>query len=109
MYIKTCSSPIMYLFFSYLRLVLGKDPDPDMVRHQNLILIRIQIGINKNCAYPHREVLFVCPLGHICYYVTCAESGEKLVFTGDTLFLGGCGRFFEGQSYRPNNYKDTKP
>lgn len=33
--------------------------------------------------------------GHICYYVT-APSGERVVFTGDTLFQGGCGRFFEG-------------
>jgi len=34
--------------------------------------------------------------GHICYYVTDAQTDEKIVFTGDTLFLGGCGRFFEG-------------
>jgi len=37
--------------------------------------------------------------GHICYYVTSkTESGDesKAVFTGDTLFIGGCGRFFEG-------------
>jgi hydroxyacylglutathione hydrolase len=34
--------------------------------------------------------------GHICYYVTDAQKDEKVVFTGDTLFLGGCGRFFEG-------------
>lgn len=33
--------------------------------------------------------------GHICYYID-APSGERAVFTGDTLFLGGCGRFFEG-------------
>lgn len=33
--------------------------------------------------------------GHICFYVT-GPNGEKAVFTGDTLFLGGCGRFFEG-------------
>jgi len=32
--------------------------------------------------------------GHICYYVT--KDMDKAVFTGDTLFLGGCGRFFEG-------------
>jgi len=32
--------------------------------------------------------------GHICYYVT--KNTDKAVFTGDTLFLGGCGRFFEG-------------
>ncbi|KIM32041.1 hypothetical protein M408DRAFT_15014 [Serendipita vermifera MAFF 305830] len=30
----------------------------------------------------------------ICYYVT--EGDQKAVFTGDTLFQGGCGRFFEG-------------
>lgn len=33
--------------------------------------------------------------GHICYYVTGEES-PPAVFTGDTLFAGGCGRFFEG-------------
>merc|ERR1711991_356839 len=34
--------------------------------------------------------------GHVCYFVNDEESGERAVFTGDTLFLGGCGRFFEG-------------
>lgn len=33
--------------------------------------------------------------GHICYYIE-APNGERAVFTGDTLFQGGCGRFFEG-------------
>ncbi|GMR37034.1 hypothetical protein PMAYCL1PPCAC_07229 [Pristionchus mayeri] len=32
--------------------------------------------------------------GHICYAVTSGE--EKVVFTGDTLFVAGCGKFFEG-------------
>uniref|UniRef100_A0A182MF49 hydroxyacylglutathione hydrolase n=1 Tax=Anopheles culicifacies TaxID=139723 RepID=A0A182MF49_9DIPT len=31
---------------------------------------------------------------HICYYVESDQ--ERAVFTGDTLFLAGCGRFFEG-------------
>lgn len=35
--------------------------------------------------------------GHICYFVE-GPKGEKAVFTGDTLFLGGCGRFFEGNA-----------
>ena len=26
------------------------------------------------------------------------QAEDKLVFTGDTLFLGGCGRFFEGSA-----------
>jgi len=30
----------------------------------------------------------------ICYFMH--EGDEKVVFTGDTLFIGGCGRFFEG-------------
>ncbi|XP_065846835.1 hydroxyacylglutathione hydrolase, mitochondrial-like [Oscarella lobularis] len=34
--------------------------------------------------------------GHICYYVVDEENDSSVVFTGDTLFLGGCGRFFEG-------------
>lgn len=32
----------------------------------------------------------------ICYYVKDSSTGEKAVFTGDTLFTSGCGRFFEG-------------
>ncbi|CAD5124241.1 DgyrCDS12537 [Dimorphilus gyrociliatus] len=44
--------------------------------------------------------------GHICYFVSSdssVEKGENVVFTGDTLFSGGCGHFFEGtpdQMYR---------
>lgn len=40
--------------------------------------------------------------GHICYYVTSdgadPSEQERVVFTGDTLFIAGCGRFFEGSS-----------
>lgn len=32
----------------------------------------------------------------ICYYACDKKTGEKCVFTGDTLFTAGCGRFFEG-------------
>lgn len=42
--------------------------------------------------------------GHICYYLpTSSNNNQPAVFTGDTLFQGGCGRFFEGtadQMYR---------
>ncbi|KRF99004.1 uncharacterized protein Dwil_GK10504, isoform B [Drosophila willistoni] len=37
--------------------------------------------------------------GHICYHVSAADDAAAdsgAVFTGDTLFQGGCGRFFEG-------------
>lgn len=32
--------------------------------------------------------------GHICYYLTVGD--QKVVFTGDIMFNGGAGRFFEG-------------
>lgn len=34
--------------------------------------------------------------GHISYYVTSKEGEDPAVFTGDTLFVAGCGKFFEG-------------
>uniref|UniRef100_W8B4Y8 hydroxyacylglutathione hydrolase n=2 Tax=Ceratitis capitata TaxID=7213 RepID=W8B4Y8_CERCA len=34
--------------------------------------------------------------GHICYFVESPTGDDRVVFTGDTLFQGGCGRFFEG-------------
>uniref|UniRef100_A0A8C6P4Y2 Hydroxyacylglutathione hydrolase like n=1 Tax=Nothobranchius furzeri TaxID=105023 RepID=A0A8C6P4Y2_NOTFU len=35
--------------------------------------------------------------GELCFYVWEDEcSDAPAVFTGDTLFIGGCGRFFEG-------------
>ncbi|CAL2032166.1 unnamed protein product [Caenorhabditis brenneri] len=36
--------------------------------------------------------------GHVCYLVSnpSDESDTPVVFTGDTLFIAGCGRFFEG-------------
>ncbi|KAF4380057.1 hypothetical protein F8388_018181 [Cannabis sativa] len=34
--------------------------------------------------------------GHISYYVTGKEGEDPAVFTGDTLFVAGCGKFFEG-------------
>ncbi|XP_073017506.1 hydroxyacylglutathione hydrolase cytoplasmic [Primulina eburnea] len=34
--------------------------------------------------------------GHISYFVTGKEGEDPAVFTGDTLFIAGCGKFFEG-------------
>ncbi|RXG53702.1 Hydroxyacylglutathione hydrolase, mitochondrial [Armadillidium vulgare] len=38
--------------------------------------------------------------GHICYHVTNTDdpSQQTAVFTGDYIFLGGCGKFFEGNA-----------
>lgn len=32
----------------------------------------------------------------VCYFAKDADTGEQCIFTGDTLFTAGCGRFFEG-------------
>lgn len=36
--------------------------------------------------------------GHVSYFVTgeAADGLQPMLFCGDTLFVGGCGRFFEG-------------
>lgn len=34
--------------------------------------------------------------GHIAYFLPAAEGRAPLLFCGDTLFSGGCGRLFEG-------------
>lgn len=42
--------------------------------------------------------------GHVLFLVTPGEEGNKqqattpILFSGDTLFVGGCGRFFEGNA-----------
>lgn len=40
--------------------------------------------------------------GHVCYYIT-GDQDPPAVFTGDTLFAGGCGRFFEGTAEQMYN------
>jgi hydroxyacylglutathione hydrolase len=36
--------------------------------------------------------------GHVCFYISNPnnDSMDPVLFSGDTLFVGGCGRFFEG-------------
>lgn len=38
----------------------------------------------------------------ICWFMEDGTSGERVVFTGDTLFIGGCGKFFEGNGAEMN-------
>lgn len=42
--------------------------------------------------------------GHILYYVTDSAHPDQagVLFTGDTLFVAGCGRFFEGTGQQMN-------
>lgn len=38
----------------------------------------------------------------ICYHVKDSNTNEQCIFTGDTLFTAGCGRFFEGTGEQMN-------
>jgi hydroxyacylglutathione hydrolase len=38
----------------------------------------------------------------ICYFMEDASTNERAVFTRDTLFIGGCGKFFEGTAQQMN-------
>ena len=37
-------------------------------------------------------------MGHTCYYLEDGSTGQRVCFTGDCLFIGGAGRFFEGKA-----------
>jgi hydroxyacylglutathione hydrolase len=39
----------------------------------------------------------------ICYFVEDSNTQDRAVFTGDTLFISGCGRFFEGDGAQMNH------
>ncbi|KAF4119612.1 hydroxyacylglutathione hydrolase [Geosmithia morbida] len=42
----------------------------------------------------------------ICYFMQ--DGDDKAVFTGDTLFIGGCGRFFEGTAEEMHEALNTR-
>jgi len=41
-------------------------------------------------------------IGHVLYHCQAPSSPTAALFTGDTLFVGGCGRFFEGTADQMN-------
>ncbi len=60
-------------------------------------LLRVSEGSSVQALGLHFDVIDVPghTAGHIAFY--CAETGgTPLLFCGDTLFSGGCGRLFEG-------------
>jgi len=44
--------------------------------------------------------------GHVCYYIPGEGDRAPVVFTGDTLFTAGCGRFFEGTAVQMQEAMD---
>lgn len=42
-------------------------------------------------------------LDHIAYFTESGADGNPALFCGDTLFVGGCGRLFEGRAEQMHN------
>ncbi|XP_022185751.1 hydroxyacylglutathione hydrolase, mitochondrial [Nilaparvata lugens] len=71
--------------------VYGGDDRVDALTHQVADGDRIQLG-----AFNFDVISTPCHTkGHLCYYIQ-PDSNSGAVFTGDTLFIAGCGKFFEG-------------
>ena len=61
-------------------------------------LTRVQAGDQVNTLGLSFDVLDVPghTAGHIAYYCAAPLGADPILFCGDTLFSGGCGRLFEG-------------
>ncbi|KAM8779589.1 hydroxyacylglutathione hydrolase, mitochondrial isoform 1-T1 [Rhynchonycteris naso] len=73
--------------------VCGSDDRIGALTHRVTHLSTLQVGsLNVKCLSTPCHTS-----GHICYLVSKPGSSEPpAVFTGDTLFVAGCGKFFEG-------------
>jgi len=72
--------------------VLGGDKRIDAVTQIVAHSDKFELGkLNVECLFTpcHTQ-------GHICYQVSAPSSDDVAIFTGDTLFIAGCGKFFEG-------------
>jgi hydroxyacylglutathione hydrolase len=80
---------------------LVKDKD-EFTLGKNTLIRYLLLGSEPTCADPSPRCLATpCHTqDSICYYATdiIDKSQPGVVFTGDTLFIAGCGRFFEGSA-----------
>lgn len=65
--------------------VIGNDERIPHARPMDVWLDDLQIKMLKTPCHT---------TGSVCYF--CSWNNEHCIFTGDTLFQAGCGRFFEG-------------
>lgn len=84
-------NPDFHRKYPDLPIIAGKDSElvTYTPSHQEVIDLGDNLSITALHTPCHTQ-------DHICYYVKDLATGEKAVFTGDTLFISGCGRFFEG-------------
>ncbi|KAG8506401.1 Hydroxyacylglutathione hydrolase, mitochondrial, partial [Galemys pyrenaicus] len=73
--------------------VYGGDDQIGALTHKATHLLTLQVGsLSIKCLSTPCHTS-----GHVCYFVSKPGSAEPpAVFTGDTLFVAGCGKFYEG-------------
>ncbi|CAL1276815.1 unnamed protein product [Larinioides sclopetarius] len=60
--------------------------------------------VSHNQTFKIGDLVFKClhtpchTSGHVCYFIDGDSYREPICFSGDTLFVAGCGRFFEGSA-----------
>ena len=72
-------------------IVVGNSADA-----ARLLEIDLTVECGSTFQFGMHEALFIDTPGHTVGHVAIYFAGQKLVFTGDTLFALGCGRLFEG-------------
>ena len=89
---------VLHSKYPDLPLVAGRDSPlvSYTPSHQEVILLGDNLSVTALHTPCHTQ-------DSICYYVADSATGEKAVFTGDTLFTSGCGRFFEGTGAEMDN------
>lgn len=91
-------NPVFRKLYSKLPLYAGKDSP--LVTSTPADGGKFQIGSNLEVTAIHTP----CHTrDSICWFIVDKSTGDKAVFTGDTLFTAGCGRFFEGDAADMSN------
>ena len=80
--LSTWDAPVYGSSISKIKYITNKLHDGDLITF-----------FNNNISFKVLEIPGHT-LDHIAYY------GEELLFSGDTLFTGGCGRIFEGTAWQ---------
>ncbi|ORY86239.1 hydroxyacylglutathione hydrolase [Protomyces lactucae-debilis] len=78
--------------------ILSHYPDLKVIGGRDCDQVKIVPGHNETFQLGQLSIKSLHTPCHtqdsICFYAE--QDGKKAVFTGDTLFVAGCGRFFEG-------------
>ena len=89
---------IEYLKNKYNCIVLGPESEKDQIPHLDITLIG-----DEYIDFSGSPIRVIETPGHTLGHIVFFFEREKILFAGDTLFLMGCGRVFEGTFEQMNN------